>query len=62
MGEFGELTNLSESEHYKEAENQHHVKKQQVFSEYAHVQEFDTLELDKKAVQLLGEAGIHPIV
>jgi len=44
MGKFGELTILSGSEHDEEAENQPPVKKQKVFCEYAHVQDFHKLE------------------
>jgi len=50
MDEFGELTNLSESEHDEEAENQPPVKKQKVFCEYVHVQDSDTLVLAKKHI------------
>jgi len=50
MSKFGELTNLSGSEHDEEAENQPPVKKQKVFCEYAHVHDFDTLELAKKHI------------
>jgi len=50
MGKFGELANLLGSEHDEEAENQLPANKQKVFCEYAHVQDFDTLELAKKYI------------
>jgi len=50
MGEFGELTNFSGSEHDEEAEKQPPVKKQNVFCEYGHVQYLDTPELAKKHI------------